>query len=236
MTTIASLDAARARAWADDFLAALDAERLALGELDRQAGDGDYGSNLQTAIARTRAALADADGDAEAGEPTAAAPFAALSSGFMQTGGTSGPLFGMWFRAFAKAAERGPLDLRALAVAAHDGLASVQRLGSAQVGDKTMVDAMAPAVAALEAAAAAAGDATTAASDQGAPPASDATLARALAATARAARAGAEATTELRARRGRASYVGDVARGVIDPGAVTVALLFESFHTTSEII
>jgi len=207
------LDAPAARAWAEAFLAALDDERLALGELDRQAGDGDYGSNLQTAVAKARAALAES-------ESSLAAPFAALSTGFMQTGGTSGPLFGMWFRAFAKAGERAAgdgaaaaageparggapaLDLPGLAAAARDGLAAVQRLGRAQVGDKTMVDAMAPAVVALEEAAAA-GD----------------PLAAALARAARAARAGAEATTELVARRGRASYVGDVARGVIDPGA-----------------
>jgi dihydroxyacetone kinase-like protein len=230
----ATLDAATARAWVDGFLAALDDERLALGDLDRQAGDGDYGANLQTAVAKARAALAEGDG-------SLGAPFTALSSGFMQTGGTSGPLFGMWFRAFAKAGGRATaapgvagaaaasepdgatepaganglapaLDLAALAAAARDGLAAVQRLGRAQVGDKTMVDAMAPAVAALEQAAAV-GD----------------SLADALASAARAARAGAERTTELVARRGRASYVGDVARGVVDPGAVTVALLFERF-------
>lgn len=217
MSAAEVLDAARARAWVEAFLTAVDAERLALGELDRQAGDGDYGSNLQTAVARIREALG-------AESATVAEPFAAVSSGFMQTGGTSGPLFGMYFRAFARAGrdaagESGSgdpaaatLDVAALATAAQGGVDAVMRLGRAKLGDKTMVDAMVPAAQALQAAA-----------DSGA------ALADALRSAGEAARTGAKDTTDLVARRGRASYVGDVARGVIDPGAVTVALLFECY-------
>lgn len=84
--------------------------------------------------------------------------------------------------------------------------AAVQRLGQAQVGDKTMVDAMLPAAAVM----------------------TGQDLDADLAAAARAARTGAVNTQKLRARRGRASYVGDLAVGVLDPGAVTVALFFES--------
>ena len=84
----------------------------------------------------------------------------------------------------------------------------VQRLGGAKPGDKTMVDAMVPV-----------GESLAAASGS---------LDDALAAAAAAARSGADATAELLAKRGRASYVGEVARGVLDPGAVTVALLIES--------
>ena len=87
----------------------------------------------------------------------------------------------------------------------------IQRLGGAQPGDKTMVDALAPAAEALSAA--------VAASEP---------LASALADAAAAARAGADATAPMLARRGRASYVGEAARGVCDPGAFTVALFFES--------
>jgi dihydroxyacetone kinase-like protein len=139
-------------------------------------------------------------------------PFDGASTGFLRTGGTSGPLFGMWFRAFAQAgADRAAIDLDELAAAAEEGLAAVRRLGGAEVGDKTMVDALAPAVGALLAGA-----------EDGAE------LEAALSAAAVAARAGAEATADLVARRGRASYVGEVARGVIDPGAVTAALFFEA--------
>lgn len=86
------------------------------------------------------------------------------------------------------------------------GLATVQRLGQAQVGDQTMVDAMLPAAEAM----------------------TGRDLDADLAAAARAARTGAASTQQLRARRGRSSYLGDVAVGVLDPGAVTVVLFFES--------
>ena len=130
----------------------------------------------------------------------------------MHTGGTSGPLFGMWFAQLARAAGGAEaIGLSELAAGVDAGLQGIQRLGGAKPGDKTMVDALAPASAALaEAAACCVG------------------LASGLAAAATAARAGADATTDLVARRGRASYVGEAARGVCDPGALTVALFFES--------
>jgi dihydroxyacetone kinase phosphoprotein-dependent L subunit len=201
------LQAAQARAWVEAFLDAIAAEADALGDLDRRAGDGDFGSNLRAAERRIRAALDRVPADAGAG-----APFAAVSSGFLGTGGTSGPLYGMWFRALAQAGGDGPgVELAALAEAVEDGNATIQRLGGAQVGDKTMLDALVPAAAALRAAA-----------DAGAAPV------EALAAAATAADDGARSTADLVARRGRASYVGEVARGVVDPGAATVALLFTS--------
>jgi len=197
------LDARQARGWVDGFLAAIDREAAGLGELDRRSGDGDYGANLQAGARKIRARLARAPA-------TVGGPFDAVSEAFLDTGGTSGPLFGMFFRALAKAgAGRDEIDLATLAKAAGDGLATIQRLGGAQPGDKTMVDALVPAVDALRAG----GGGETAS---------------AVAAAARAARAGAESTGELVARRGRASYVGEAARGVPDPGALTVALLFDA--------
>jgi dihydroxyacetone kinase len=181
------LDAAAARAWVDAFADAVEARRDELTELDRRSGDGDFGVNASAALGRARAAAADAD--------SAGSVFAALSKAFLAAGGTSGPLFGVLFRELGRA--EGP----AAGVAA--GLEAVQRLGGAQVGDKTMVDALAPAAEAL-------GRGGT------------------LAEAARAARAGADSTADLVARRGRASYVGEAARGVLDPGAVTVALFFEA--------
>jgi phosphoenolpyruvate---glycerone phosphotransferase subunit DhaL len=194
------IDGAAARAWADAFMAAVDEQSAALNELDRQSGDGDFGANLEAAVARARERLG--------GDESVAGVFGALSSAFLDTGGTSGPLYGMWFRALARSADGAEaVGLQALAAGAADGVATVQRLGRAQVGDKTMVDAMVPAAQAL----AGAGD-----------------LREGLLAAARAAREGAASTEAIAARRGRASYVGDVARGVLDPGAVTVALFFES--------
>jgi dihydroxyacetone kinase-like protein len=189
------MDAAAARAWAEAFMAAAEEHSAALNELDRQSGDGDFGANLSAAVARARTRLVDAD--------SVAGVFGAFSGAFMDTGGTSGPLYGMWFRSLARAAGGEAVGLDALAAGVADGVATVQRLGKAEVGDKTMVDAMVPAARAL----AEGGDLRDA---------------------ARAARAGAASTEAIAARRGRASYVGEVARGVLDPGAVTVALFFES--------
>jgi dihydroxyacetone kinase-like protein len=198
-----ALDRASARRWIDAFATDFETQRERLTELDRAAGDGDFGANLRSALRKVEQRLA-ADPD------TARAVFAAVSDAFLDTGGTSGPLFGMWFRALSRALpEADPAGVTQLAEGVREGTATVQRLGGAEVGDKTMVDAMVPAAAALTDAAGA---------DAGA----------ALTAAAEAAEQGAAATEELLARRGRASYVGEVARGVLDPGALAVALFFRA--------
>jgi dihydroxyacetone kinase-like protein len=201
-----TLDGDAVRAWIADFVATFRSRRAELDELDRRSGDGDFGSNLLSAIERVELELEAA--------PLASASeiFAALSSAFMNAGGTSGPLFGVWFREFARAsAGAGGLDREVLADASAKGLAAVQSLGGAGVGDKTMVDAMSPAADSLAAGAAQARE-----------------LRADLAAAAVVARAGADATAELIARRGRASYVGEVSRGMRDPGAEAVAMFFEA--------
>ncbi|WP_031469199.1 dihydroxyacetone kinase subunit DhaL [Sciscionella sediminilitoris] len=195
-----AFDGAEVRAWIDRFIATVLDRTGELTELDRQAGDGDYGTNLRSALGRARVNL---DGTADP-----AAVFTAVSEAFLNTGGTSGPLFGMWFREFAKAFTE-PVSDATLATAAGNAAAVVQRLGKAEVGHKTMVDAMVPAAQALRAAA-----------ERNAGPD------RALREAAAAARTGAESTEQLLARRGRASYVGEHARGVMDPGALTVAMFF----------
>lgn len=192
-----------ARAWIDRFIAAVELHHQELTELDRLTGDGDYGTNVRSALRAASLAL-------RTSSETVAEIFTAVSDGFLSTGGTSGPLFGMWFREFAKAAGEG-LSTPQLAVAATEAVAVVQRLGHAEIGHKTMVDAMSPAAHAL-----------TVAAEEGAD------LWLSLARAALAARAGAESTRSLKARRGRASYVGERAVGVEDPGAVTVALFFEA--------
>ncbi|MFL6026343.1 MAG: dihydroxyacetone kinase subunit DhaL [Friedmanniella sp.] len=198
-----ALDGAFARRWVAEFVAQFTAQAGLLTDLDRQAGDGDFGANL-------RSALSKAQGYLDQLEPESFAEvFDAVSKGFLNTGGTSGPLFGMWFRELAKAGRHDLVDVATLAAGAADGLAVIQRLGSAAVGDCTMVDAIAPAAEALAQARDQRDD-----------------LGRALAAAAAAARVGAMSTRDLVASRGRASYVGEVARGIPDPGAVAVALFF----------
>jgi dihydroxyacetone kinase-like protein len=202
---VSALDAAAARRWVDDFLATAERAVEELGDLDRRAGDGDFGTNLTTSIRSARRVL----GDAVPDRPAAA--FAGLSTAFLGTGGTSGPLYGMWFRELSKAGGTdAEMSLEALAAGVEAGTAAVRRLGGAAVGERTMVDAMQPAADALAASAQA-----------------GATLPEAVAAAARAARAGSDATATLVARRGRATYVGDAAAGVVDPGAAAVALFFE---------
>lgn len=207
MTT--QINGTLALAWFTSFAQDFDSAQAGLTELDRLAGDGDFGTNISSALGRAHEAL-----PAES-EATFNSVFKSASSGFMATGGTSGPLFGMWFRSIAKSATDESASLSDLAAGIADGLATIQKLGGAKVGDNTMVDALEPASVALSASA-----------EQGS------TLAEGLLAAAQAARKGAESTEELIAARGRASYVGELARGVLDPGAVTVALFFQAGANT----
>ena len=203
------LDGAFARRWFAAFRASFATHAERLGDLDRQAGDGDFGANLTSALGRAQAFL-DAD------DPqTCADVFFAVSKGFLDTGGTSGPLFGMWFRDLAKATD-GQATVPTIAAGVTAGLATIQRLAGAEVGDSTMVDAIEPASRALARAAA-----------------TSTPAGRALGEAVEAAVEGALATVALVAGRGRASYVGEVSRGVLDPGAATVALFFAAGASTA---
>ncbi|TKG64922.1 DAK2 domain-containing protein [Prauserella endophytica] len=193
------------RLWVDTLFETFLDRTGALGELDRRAGDGDFGTNVSSALRRARQSIDVAPPSDYSGWLTA------ISRGFLGTGGTSGPLFGMFFRDIARCAATGEPTLGEFSSGLTAGLATVQRYGKAQVGHKTMVDALAPAAGTLESAVAA-----------GAAPGT------ALEKTARAAVGGARGTIELIAKRGRASYVGDVARGVLDPGAAAAAMLLQA--------
>lgn len=199
------IDGALALDWITRFTADFHDAQQALTDLDRKAGDGDFGTNIASALRKVDAELPTVQ------EATFASVFTATANGFLATGGTSGPLFGMWFRAIARSAAAGGAGTDLLAQGVAAGLAKVQQLGGASVGDNTMIDALAPASQALL-------DAAT----------SGLTVDKALAGAAEAARTGAASTADLLAARGRASYVGELARGVEDPGAVTVALFFEA--------
>ncbi len=208
------LDTHDAQLWIDGFARRIEELHQDLTELDRRAGDGDYGTNLRSALRRVTEARERQHPD------SVAAVFTAVSDGFLHTGGTSGPLFGIWFRKIATACVEEPgrgVRLAELALGVAAAVDAVQRLGHAEVGDNTMVDAMAPAANALGEAA-----------DR------DADLPAALRAAATAARRGAASTEHMLARKGRASYVGVHAVGVIDPGALTVAVFFEAAASITE--
>ncbi|MEU9710919.1 dihydroxyacetone kinase subunit DhaL [Streptomyces sp. NPDC047967] len=122
-------------------------------------------------------------------------------------GGASGPLYGTLLRRTGKAlGDDGEVTPAQFAQAFAAGVAAVGQLGGAQAGDKTMLDALLPAAEAL------------ATSFDGA---------------AEAARAGAVATVPMRARKGRASYLGDRSIGHQDPGATSAALLVETLAATA---
>lgn len=184
----------------------------ALGELDRRAGDGDFGTSVRTALSLL-------DRETEKEQPSTYRQWlTALYRGWLGVGGTSGPLFGVFFRELANAGEDGgtpQVDELVEALAA--GQAIVQRYGEAEVGDKTMVDALAPAVEAMRGAL-----------HDGEP------LQQILEAGESAALEGARGSARSTARRGRASYTGDASQGVIDPGAAAMALVLAAARAAAE--
>ncbi|WP_243792511.1 dihydroxyacetone kinase subunit DhaL [Saccharopolyspora gloriosae] len=188
--------------------ATVSAHRDELIQLDRVIGDADHGENMDRGF---RAVVAKLD---TAVPETPGAVLKQVATTLISTvGGASGPLYGTAFlRAAAAVGDALELDGPAVAAALQAGLEGVVARGKAVAGDKTMVDALIPAV-----------DAAKAAAADGAAPA------RVLALAAEAAHAGAEATEPLVARKGRASYLGDRSAGHVDPGARSTALLLSAF-------
>jgi len=223
------VDAALARDWITAITTAVHEQATRLTELDSAIGDGDHGSNLRRGFDAATAALTgfDAPGPGDVLLKTG-------STLISKVGGASGPLYGTAFRAMGKSLQQGAPFAEALQAA----LAAVQKLGKAEVGDKTLIDALSPAVTAYTAAAtppAAAESPATAAPASIAGPAADrgreAVAARA---AADAAAEGMRATIPLQARKGRASYLGERSIGHQDPGATSTALIFEALATVAD--
>jgi len=187
---------------------AIDAEKDRLCALDGAIGDADHGIAMALGFAAVREALSAAD---PAAEPTAVLNTAAKA--FLNAvGASSGPLYATALMR-AAAAVKGKAELNAADVAAMvEAMAKgIQDRGKAVVGEKTMVDAWAPAATAI----ASAGGAGS-------------SLADSLAAAVAAARQGAEATKDMRATKGRSSRLGERARGHIDPGAASAVVVLEA--------
>ncbi|MFD7996294.1 dihydroxyacetone kinase subunit DhaL [Streptomyces mexicanus] len=182
------------RRWMTAAAAFVDREADRLTALDSPIGDADHGSNLQRGFTAVRAAL-----EKEAPDTPGAVLTLAGRLLISTVGGASGPLYGTLLRRTGKAlGEEAEVSEEQLAQALRAGVEGVKTLGGAVPGDKTMVDALVPAVDAL----------------------SDG-----FAAARAAAEQGAEATTPLQARKGRASYLGERSIGHQDPGATSSALL-----------
>lgn len=193
--------------WVRRFAQLVAENRDHLTELDAAIGDADHGSNMDRGMKAAVAAL-------DTSPPvTAGALFSKVGMTLVSTvGGASGPLFGTLFlRIGSTLGDAQTTSSSALAAALRAGLQGVVDRGKAGAEDKTMYDALAPAVEALDQALAGGAD-----------------LAAALILARDAAATGRDATTPMLARKGRASYLGERSVGHQDPGATTVALLLEA--------
>ncbi|MCT4357026.1 dihydroxyacetone kinase subunit DhaL [Streptomyces sp. Je 1-79] len=187
-------DAAFFRRWLATVASAVDREAERLTELDSAIGDADHGANLKRGFAAVTDVL-----EKETLDTPGAVLVAAGRQLISTVGGASGPLYGTLLRRTGKELGDAPTVTRQdLAAALTEAVAAVGQLGGAQVGDKTMLDALVPAAEGL-------GDSFSAARD--------------------AAEHGAVATVPLQARKGRASYLGERSIGHQDPGATSSALL-----------
>jgi phosphoenolpyruvate---glycerone phosphotransferase subunit DhaL len=190
--------------WLRAYAGVVAAHKDELTQLDSAIGDADHGINMDRGMTAVVAAL-------DAAEPT---EIAALMRTVGMTliskvGGAAGPLYGTFFLQFGSGAGDGaPLSPEGWASCLDAGVAGVQSRGKAEAGDKTMLDALLPAAAALRGAL-----------DEGI------AFGPALARAADAAEQGATGTIPLVARKGRASYLGERSAGHKDPGATSSALL-----------
>jgi dihydroxyacetone kinase-like protein len=200
-TTVAT--AVSVTAWMREASAAVAAEADHLTQLDSAIGDGDHGVNMTRGFEAVVAAVDGVD------EPPGKQLILAGKTLVSKVGGASGPLWGTALRRAGRAVGSAEaLGGEQLVAALGAGLAGVVELGAAEPGDKTMVDALGPAI-----------DALRAALEEGEP------LDAALRAAADAAEAGARATVPMQARKGRASYLGERSVGHQDPGATSTALI-----------
>ena len=182
-------------------------QRDELTRLDSAIGDADHGINMDRGFTAVRAKLAELDG-ADLGATAKAVGMTLIST----VGGASGPLYGTFFlRLGTTFGDADETDTVGLGAALRAGLEGVVHRGKAEIDDKTMVDAMGPAVDAYEATA---GNGISAALD----------------AAVAAAAAGRDRITPLVARKGRASYLGERAANHQDPGATSTTILFESLR------
>jgi dihydroxyacetone kinase-like protein len=198
------MDLAQFTAWLREYARVINENAQHLSDLDAAIGDADHGINMERGMSAVLAALDEAT----------PADMSALCKQVGMTlvksvGGASGPLYGTFFLRMAGALGPGDsVDAADFAKALRAGVEGVVQRGRAEAGDKTMFDALAPALDALDAALASGED-----------------LSAALADATAAAETGRDATESMVARKGRASYLGQRSVGHIDPGATSAAML-----------
>ena len=191
--------------WMKRFAAEVAENRQYLTKLDGAIGDGDHGTNMDRGMKKALERLGTTDGD-DIGASLKAVGMALVSS----VGGAAGPLYGTLFMQMGQAAAgKSELDLAGFTEALDAGVQGVIKRGKAERGDKTMLDALGPALDALR--------------EEGGDD-----VAGGLRRAADAAREGMEATIPLVARKGRASYLGERSAGHQDPGATSSHLLLQT--------
>lgn len=196
--------------WIKTLDAVYTENRQYLTDLDSAIGDADHGINMARGFSKVVEKVDGTDKDI-------AGLFKDVGMTLVSTvGGASGPLYGTFFlRAGIAVGDRETLDGAAIVKLFDAGLEGIKQRGKAQMEDKTMVDAMQPAVDALKAAVDA-----------------DKPLAEALSDATTAAETGMKATIPLQARKGRASYLGERSMGHQDPGATSTFMLFRAARDT----
>lgn len=188
-----------------EMAAAMEQHRRYLTKLDSEIGDGDHGTNMHRGF---QAALERLDGS---GPSTPADVLKAVSMALIsKVGGAAGPLYGTAFlRASTALADKEEVSAEDAAAALEAALGGIKQRGKAEVGDKTIVDALEPAV-------------------EAAKNAGDGSVAEVFRAAAEAAKEGAESTVPLVAKKGRASYLGPRSAGHQDPGATSTYYLLDA--------
>ena len=190
--------------WIKRFTAEVAENKGYLTKLDSAIGDGDHGTNMDRGMKKALDKL-----DAVEGEDIGKALKTVGMTLVSTVGGAGGPLYGTLFMQMGGAtAGRRELTLQEWTAALEAGVKGVQARGKAEPGDKTMVDALLPAVESLK---------------EG----SDDRVSEALQASANAAEEGMKATVDMVARKGRASYLGERSAGHQDPGATSSHLLLK---------
>lgn len=178
-----------------------EAAKAGLNALDAAVGDGDHGTTIARGMTAAAKAVRTAD------PPGAAEVFAVAGDAFQKaSGGAGGLLFAQIFKCIGQAKNASDLSAADIGIGTAKAVEQISRFGRSNPGDKTMLDALAPAAAALA---------------KGADPS-------ALTEAASAARQGAEETKDMAATQGRARYVAGGGLGHVDPGATSVAMIFDA--------
>lgn len=212
MGDLNQLDGGFVLRWMREMAGDVHEQRDFLTQLDAAIGDADHGINMDRGFAAALAKL-----EAEPDGPPGDLLETVGTTLVLSVGGAAGPLYGSAIRQMGRALDGSKtFDAEALFLLLRAGLEEVQRLGAAQVGDKTIVDAFSPAIDAYERGLRSGDDLVGAASRAHA-----------------AAEEGMRATIPLQARKGRASYLGPRSVGHQDPGATSMTMFFAALERTA---